>query len=188
MSKSVPTFVMLCGKRYAGKDLSAALMHAMTGWDRDSFAYAVKVDCAKKHSLDLNLLLHNQLYKDAHRQLLIDHGTNRRATNIYYWAEEFYKKHSAADSIVIGTDLRFCSELEYLRDQGARVITIRVVASDEARASRGWRPNPKVDTDPSECDLDHLECDLVIENNGPGNPDVSQAVEFVRERLASAAK
>ena len=174
-----PTFILVSGGRYAGKDTVAAEIAGRTGWTHTSFAYAVKAECAVLYALSFDRLLTDTPYKETHRMQLIKHGTERRAENPSYWVQRVYESHCAANSVCIVSDHRFRNEGAALRALGARVITVRVQASDETRAARGWRYNAAVDTDPSERDLDAEAADFTLDNNA-ALPDVQPIIDAAR--------
>lgn len=171
MATASCVYMLVSGKRYAGKDTVAdALARMLKGGCRSvarvSFASAVKADVAARHGLDLGRLMCDAAYKEQYRELLISHATSMRAADEDYWVRSAYATADrAAPSDIIVSDWRFPNEAQWLRNAGARVVTIRVMASDEARIARGWVPSA-VDSDPSECLLDGSAFDYVIENNG----------------------
>lgn len=170
-------WIMVSGKRYAGKDYVAnAIAAAVPGAVRRSFAEQLKRDCAAQFGLDYERLMHDAPYKEQHRALLIRHGADMRAVDLMHWVRRAYEA-SAADSVTVVSDDRFPNEREFLRAQvDVTVITVRVVAGLDVRRSRGWVPNADVDNDASECALDDVECDFVVDNNMLGAPDVSAIV------------
>lgn len=174
-----PTFILVSGGRYAGKDTVAAELAQRTGWTHTSFAYAVKAECAVLRALDFSRLLNDAPYKEAHRMELIRHGTERRAEDPTYWARRVYESHCVPDAVCIVSDHRFRNEGAFLRQQGARVITVRVCASDDVRTQRGWRYNAAVDNDPSERDLDAERADFTLDNNA-AVPDVQAIIDAAR--------
>lgn len=125
-------------------------------------------------------LLQDQLFKDTHRQLLIDIGMRKREKSIDYWVRpvmnEIDKLIKGPDnvcppgSLFCITDQRFPNEVtlqgeEYLNRKDVITHFIRLESSDEVRKSRGWVPSEK-DKDYSECALDNYHFEHVIRNNG----------------------
>lgn len=163
------TWILVSGKRYAGKDTAADLIaaalraqgHVAT---RTSFAQAVKADVAREYGLDFIRLMTDQAYKEENRRLLIEHGAAMRAQEHSYWVRKTYEGVVRADYIVV-SDWRFPNESEWI-SMRASVIRVRVRADDDVRRARGWVPNDAVDRDQSECSLDGAEVDLVVCNNG----------------------
>ena len=172
-------YVLVAGRRFAGKDTVANAIAAACGGVRRSFAEQVKRDCAALYDLDFARLMHDNAYKDEHRLRLIAHGCEMRARDPHYWARCVHEA-SAEDTLTVISDYRFPNEAAFLRDQGATVLVVRVVASEAVRARRGWTANPAVDNDASECSLDDAPYDILVDNEGPCPPDVSAAVAAVR--------
>lgn len=80
--------------------------------------------------------------------------------------------------IVIVSDIRRKTDIEFFRVQEYNIKTVRINASEAARSARGWVFQNGVDDVPSECDLDDVaQWDLVIENDG------TQAVEVILDRI-----
>lgn len=172
--------ILVGGPRYSGKDFVSNLIAMKTTWDRSSFAKAIKAECAQTHGLDFDRLMHDQQYKDDNREVLIAHGQAQRAKDRDYWARQLLENHRGIPLIV--SDFRIPRECEFLRSQHALVVTVLVVASDSARSSRGWIPNPKVDNDVTEQVLKDWAWDVVIYNEDGRIPDVSELIDLVNSR------
>lgn len=70
-------------------------------------------------------------------------------------------------SIVIVSDIRRKTDIQFFRQCGFIIKTIRIDANEEVRRQRGWKFEAGVDDVRSECDLDDFESwDMVIDNNG----------------------
>lgn len=159
-----PIFILISGKRYAGKDTVAERFRCqLAAQGRDvvltSFAEAVKREAARLYDLDVDKLLapptdaEARAYKEEHRHLLIKVGMEGRAEDTTCWAVKVWQAHSSREVVVI-SDWRFPDEEVRLRRLGAMVIRVRVHARDHARAQRGWKYNAAVDDSPSETALD----------------------------------
>jgi phosphomevalonate kinase len=174
-------WVLVSGKRYAGKDTVADALARVLGSDvtRASFAHAVKSDVAQQYGLSLERLLTDAAYKEHHRALLISHATDMRARDRSYWVRK--AREGTRNPMTIVSDWRFPDEVDWFRSNEPRTMpfTVRVNASDETRCARGWVPGP-VDVDPSECSLDGAAFDYEIDNNG----SMAELEEAVR-RLAA---
>lgn len=79
----------------------------------------------------------------------------------------------AADFPVwIISDCRRPTDIEFFeRHRAYHCLKVRVSASDETRMQRGWNWQEGVDDAPSECGLDKLENDIVIQNEGEEEAD-----------------
>lgn len=61
-------------------------------------------------------------------------------------------------------DLQFFQD-NYSKKQSCRIISIRIVSSEETRRKRGWSFQSGVDDVESECGLDHIShWDLIVNN------------------------
>lgn len=75
--------------------------------------------------------------------------------------------------IVIVSDVRRKTDIEFFRSHQYNIKTVRINANDDTRKNRGWIFENGVDNVPSECDLDDVtQWDLVIENDGTQSDDV----------------
>lgn len=80
--------------------------------------------------------------------------------------------------IVIVSDVRRKTDINFFRDHGYNIKTIRINTDDEVRKARGWIFEDGVDNVQSECDLDDFKkWDLKIENDG------TQDVETIVEQI-----
>lgn len=61
------------------------------------------------------------------------------------------------------------------------MLTVKVEASQEVRRGRGWVFQHNVDDAPSECGLDHYECDVTISNNSPNERDLTIQLDKITE-------
>lgn len=93
--------------------------------------------------------------------------------------------YSGTKPVVIVSDIRRKTDIEFFRSQAFNIKTVRINASDEVRKQRGWKFETGVDDVQSECDLDDFEpFDLVIENNGYTDIENVLDNEIVNEILA----
>eukprot|EP00968_Pinguiococcus_pyrenoidosus_P028814 scaffold8114_cov258-Pinguiococcus_pyrenoidosus.AAC.1 len=125
---------------------------------------------AEEHDLDYEKLLSAGEYKERYRKDMIHWGVEKRLADPGYFARKVVA--GASKPILIISDARRASDMVYF-DQyprsDAKVIKVRVRASDETRAERGWRFTPGVDDIDSECGLDNYEAfDFFISNDGDG--------------------
>lgn len=75
--------------------------------------------------------------------------------------------------IVIVSDIRRKTDIEFFRSHGYNIKTVRINTSEDVRRNRGWVFESGVDDVQSECDLDDVtQWDLVIENDGTHDADV----------------
>lgn len=94
---------------------------------------------------------------------------------------------SAADRpIWIVSDVRRKTDLRWFKETYKDLIkTIRIVADEETRKSRGFQYQDGIDNVASECDLDdYEEWDLVI-NNGDGRKQLEEQINSITELIPS---
>ncbi|KAM9294580.1 phosphomevalonate kinase-like [Gastrophryne carolinensis] len=92
--------------------------------------------------------------------------------------------------ITIVSDSRRKSDVDWFRSAyGSVTQTVRVVASEETRRSRGWVYTPEVDDAESECGLDSgVDFDWTITNDGePGalENQLQELTGFIQSRLSA---
>lgn len=132
----------------------------------------------------LEKLLHDREFKELHRHLMIEIGNGERAKDPNIWVSQTCSEiqslinnlqlfHSTGQFYFCITDMRFKNEYNYVKNffsnlsaifkstpMSAAVLNVhffRLSSSDDVRISRGWKYDPKVDGDVSECDLDDFE-------------------------------
>jgi phosphomevalonate kinase len=175
------TFVLVAGKRRCGKDsFGAALVRHLPDAVLAHFADELKKRYAAQANVDLHRLLTDDAFKEVHRPHLIALGARERQHDPLFWArlllENYRDKHH--HRFVVVCDLRFSDEREFFH---RTAVFVKVTATTETRAQRGWTYNEAVDTDASEVELDALPDDswlTVVDNNGSAD-ELEQAAERV---------
>ena len=162
------TIVLISGKRGAGKDYFASLLQHLTDGQQTVHvvptAHFAKCEFADRSHYSLDRLLHDRAYKEEHRSALIAWAEYQKATvRPTYWIERAaveYRRlanQHAKPCVIAVPDFRFQCEYEYLIEHLVpefHVVTVRLDAPVEVRASRGVAPNPSADAHVSECELD----------------------------------
>lgn len=75
--------------------------------------------------------------------------------------------------IVIVSDIRRKTDIEFFESQEYNIRTVRINASEEVRQARGWVFQSGIDDVQSECDLDDFtQWNLHIDNDGTQDVDV----------------
>lgn len=148
--------IVFSGKQFSGKDTVAKiLLNQFQSFKRIGIGDAIKMRYGQKTGLSLDEIEKN---KSVYRQDLIDLGDWGRAQNPDYWLNSIIEY----DGDTIVTDIRVPHELELFRSKGA--FTVRVEASEEARAKRGVLSSKN---DLTETALDNInDWDYVIHNEG----------------------
>ena len=135
----------------------------------------LKAAYAKETGLDLADLMSASAYKEVHRKAMVRFGESMREKSPQLFAELAVATAPADARMLVVVDARRGSDLGvFLARHGPRrVLTVRLRASDDARAARGWVFTAGIDDEKTECGLDHLEeCDWdFVVNNGDDADD-----------------
>ena len=158
--------ICISGKRCAGKDYFANLLKKKY---EDNQVYRLADEVKRKYAAindkDFNRLLYDRQYKEQYRQGVIDLGTKERANDSFVWCKKLDEQiRNDGTSGAIIADVRYPNEMEYFKEK-YNVITIRIVADDATRKSRGWEKNPDIDDSETEVLLDNYEHDFIINNS-----------------------
>ncbi|XP_019561666.3 phosphomevalonate kinase-like [Aedes albopictus] len=171
----VPRIVLLfSGKRKCGKDfLTERLLQRLTTDKAQIIRISepIKRSWAEKLGLDLKELLGDGPYKERYRKEMIEWSDQKRAEDYGYFCRQACQ--GLTKEIGVVSDIRRKTDVRFFREQyGARVKTVRIVASEGTRVERGWTFQNGVDDVQSECDLDDVtEWDLLVENDSGADVD-----------------
>jgi len=172
-----PLFVLISGKRLSGKDtLANAIASYMDNSLVTHLADAIRVEVMHLYPTVITnitqLMDNSDPIKLKYRPELIRIGQERRAEDVDYWCKRTLEAgiESGAE-VVLVPDVRFPNELTYFRDKmEINTYAIRINATPEARASRGYVFTPGVDDDVSEISLDlpldHTDWDALLVDAG----------------------
>ncbi|XP_077056308.1 phosphomevalonate kinase [Siphateles boraxobius] len=170
MTHSQPRIILLfSGKRKSGKDHVADLIqHRLTAEMCCILRLSapLKQQYAQDHDLDYEELLGCGPYKERHRVEMIRWGEMRRQQDSGFFCR-LVVQH-AERPVWIVSDCRRISDVEWFRKEFPdRCVCVRVEASEQTRAQRGWRFTTGVDDAESECGLDEgLAFDWILRNDG----------------------
>ena len=132
------------------------------------------------HALDLQRLLDASEYKEAYRKDMISWGEEVRQRDPAYFCR-LASQDGGGKPVWLVTDARRPTDMEYFK-RLYTCIAVRVTASDEVRAGRGWSFSPGVDDVASECALDDYACDVIIVNDG--NPaGLTRALQDINDQV-----
>jgi len=153
-------------------------------------SYPLKKQYAIEHNLDLDRLLDATAYKEACRADMIRWGEEKRRQDPGYFIRAVAESPGSEKSVWIISDARRQSDIRYLRDQYStdRVVLVRVEASQLTRTSRGWTFAPGIDDAESECDLDLMDFDVHIMNDGDSNlldDQMSNLTLYIKNKLSA---
>ncbi len=171
MTKSDKKIIVFSGKQFSGKDTVAKiLLNKFKTFKRIGIGDAIKLKYSEKTGLSLEEIEKN---KPLYRQDLIDLGDWGRAQDPDFWLNAIIEY----EGNTIVTDVRVKHELDLFRSHGA--YTVRVEASEEARAKRGQLSSKD---DPTETGLDNIEdWDFVIHNEGSYEDLLLNSEELIYE-------
>ena len=146
----------------------------------------IKREYAQLNNLDFKLLLSDSPYKDIYRKEMIKLEECKRNADPGHYCRLAAAQASKPCWIVV--DNRRETDLVYFKSQYPdKCLVVRVRASEEVRAKRGWRWKEGVDNVTSECGLDHYPWDVVVTNNaeeGDGFQDrLREVVQWVTDKL-----
>lgn len=142
-----------CGKRYTGKDFCADLVTQMDGsFHKVSFAELPKIEFAELVGINVEDL-NTPVVKEKYRPAFINFCETKKKEDPAYWAKQLFTllEDWGNDKYVI-CDLRFIEECQLIvQNKG---VIYKVQANPEVRKARGWVPNPLIDNDRSETEMD----------------------------------
>lgn len=142
-----------------------------------------------EHGLDINRLLDATEYKEKYRADMIRWGEEKRNKEPSYFCKLATSGPEASKPIWIISDARRKTDIAYFK-QNYRFITytVRVQASEETRKKRGWVFTKGIDDAESECDLDSVKMDLVVDNDGDNDTlqsFVNDMMVILREKMVT---
>ncbi|XP_031617111.1 probable phosphomevalonate kinase [Contarinia nasturtii] len=179
MSTKPETVLLISGKRKSGKDYLSARLLSRLGEEKAEIvriSEPIKSHWAQEKGLNLNELLSDGPYKEKYRKEMIVWSDSVRQRDAGFFCRVSIQKSSKP--IVIVSDIRRKTDIEFFRDNNYNIKTVRINASNALRESRGWVFRSGIDDVQSECDLDDVtQWDLEIEN------DDTQDVEVILDKI-----
>ena len=172
-----PTLILLfCGKRKSGKDYLTEWLQKELNTKKNHaviirLSGPLKQCYAENHGLDFQKLLDASDYKEKYRKDMISWSEKIRNEDPSYFCLKAIE-HYKADQypIWIVSDCRRQTDFQFFdREYPGKVKKIRIQASDEIRVQRGFVFQAGIDDAESECGLDHVKFDFIIDNNGTVN-------------------
>ncbi|XP_075048498.1 phosphomevalonate kinase [Mixophyes fleayi] len=161
--------LLFSGKRKSGKDFITERLRESLGHNTCAIlrlSGPLKKQFAQEHSLNYDRLLDASEYKEVYRADMIRWGEEKRNADPGFFCRLIVE--DLTQPLWIVSDTRRKSDVDwFLTSYGAVTHTVRVVASEETRRSRGWVYTPEVDDAESECGLDNgVTFDCTITNDG----------------------
>ncbi|XP_053507203.1 phosphomevalonate kinase [Ictalurus furcatus] len=170
MTASEPKLILLfSGKRKSGKDYVTDLIQKRLSPELCCIlrlSAPLKERYAQEHGLDYEQLLGAGQYKEQHRAEMIRWGESKRHLDPGFFCRMVVC--GATQPVWIVSDCRRMSDLQWFYSEyPQRCASVRVEASDQTRAQRGWRFTAGIDDAESECGLDQgVDFDWTIRNEG----------------------
>ena len=187
--KRLPLAIVFSGKRKSGKDYCSDKLLALVGSsvaEIGRLSAPLKKAYANEHGLDYEQLLSASAYKERHRKSMIEWGEARRNADPGFFARLVLG--AATRPVLIVSDARRPTDLAFFEKAAARVVAVRVRATDASRARRGWAFAAGVDDAESECGLDgRAAWDVVINNDGGDGAAVDAALAALATLTRAAA-
>lgn len=160
--------LVLSGKRYTGKDVTASLVkkYYPGSCEIAAIAQGCKMEYAETVGADFDRLMNDQKYKESHREGIIKIADDRRLQDSDYWIKKCLETDREVDLLVI-SDMRFEAEKACVKEYHPSALFVRIEARDETREKRGWSFIPPVDLSSTETAFDwNSDWDATIFNNG----------------------
>lgn len=158
----LPKNIFLLGKMGAGKDFVGKALIEKLGYERLSFAYALKKTVADKYGITLEELDAN---KADYREELQSLGNSMRQSDLDYWVKRWKSQREAIAAPVVCTDCRHFNEgmfgvsdrdslvVKVTTDPGVRESRLKVLYGD-VPAERHLHPSEvEVDMAPYNIEL-----------------------------------
>lgn len=179
---SVPNqfYILINGKRYAGKDTVADILTKELGGVKDGLSYICKEMFCKENNLDFDRMLNDQAYKESYRSQLVKYANTQITSNSpSYFVDNLLKKYDNQNQLVIIPDIRLEADISpYFTRENS--IKVKVTTSDEVKKKRGWVYNKEIDEAPMECALDNYSVwDVILKNN----KDIDNLINEVKNQL-----
>lgn len=143
--------------------------------------------------LDFKESLSASHYKESFRHEMITWSEEVRRTDPNVFLRSTIREEGAHDFAVwILVDARRACDLQFFQEEypNCKVLTVRIVSSEETRKKRGWEYQSGVDDVESECGLDHVSSWSIIVDNEDGTSDsmLKQQLKPVIEAAVSATQ
>mmetsp|Transcript_13437 Transcript_13437/g.40638 ORF Transcript_13437/g.40638 Transcript_13437/m.40638 type:complete len:226 (-) Transcript_13437:107-784(-) len=184
-TKAQPRVVVIfSGKRKCGKDYCSDLLMTLFPGVAEigRLSGPLKRAYAEEHGLDYDRLLSADDYKEKYRADMIAWGERRRNEDPGYFGSLVLAQTRAP--ILIISDARRATDVDFFRAKKTAPILVRVNASNETRAARGWTFQRGVDDAESECGLDDFDGWHFTIDNEPHTPDATRETLGRIARLA----
>ncbi len=164
--------ILLSGKSFTGKDtLCKALIEKYPELQRVSIADTMKIEFMKQYP---EIDMFDRIQKEAHRLELKEYT---HQFPFSYWLE----RAPYCENCVC-TDIRTTDEIDFIKNKfpNSVIVVVRVHASSEIRAQRGWVFKEGYDDSYLETMLDTYPFDLIVHN------ETKKDLETSRDRILSS--
>lgn len=139
------------GRSYSGKSLASSLVCKIDPrFVKRSFAGVLRNEFSLLKEVPIERLI-SVHYKEEYRHQLIQYAEEKKQIDRAYFAKRLFEQIPENEFTVID-DLRFIEELQLCLSR--RAVIFKVHADSRLRKQRGWYPNPVIDNDYSETEMD----------------------------------
>ncbi|CAL8336829.1 phosphomevalonate kinase [Gadus morhua] len=189
MASAEPKIILVfSGKRKSGKDYVTDFILKRLGSEICCIlrlSGPLKKQYAQDHGLDYSELLAAGGYKETHRADMIAWGEQQRRQDPGFFCR--LATEAAQQPVWIVSDARRRSDLRWFQTEyPSQTRCVRVQASEETRADRGWRFTAGIDDAESECGLDGEQFDWIITNEAEA-PALEEQLENILQLASHAA-
>lgn len=159
---------LISGKRFSGKNYFSELLlnyykSQNINYIITSFAERAKIEFCKINNINYKTF-NLRINKEKYRKKLIEYAENKKKENKYYWCIKLFEKYKNINNIII-SDCRFIEEIEYLKINKIKFVTVRIKSDKKDKKKRGLVLSD-IDNHVSENNLDNYKFDKIIINNG----------------------
>eukprot|EP00906_Rhabdomonas_costata_P018622 RCo027174 len=156
-----PLVVLLSGKRGSGvQALGTALKELVdtaSGEEKvflTSFEHTLKREFCLSRGIDFEKFLVNPELRKGYRDRLFAYFVTSRPSLESICKATIAEAQQRQSSVVVITDFRHWAEVPAVQAIAPKVLRVRVDSAEAVRGSRGWVPDPKIDTHTTETALD----------------------------------
>ncbi|CAL8100649.1 unnamed protein product [Calicophoron daubneyi] len=188
--------LVFSGKRKSGKDFTVKLLTDMLAQAHTSYvtlhlSEPIKSYYAAKHNLNLVELMSSGTYKESYRKQMVEWGEEQMRHDPHIFARKSLSRAlsdfppSSPPRLIVVADARRLTDLDYFSKVCGRphCLFIRICASDQIRAERGWTFVSDIDDATTECGLDGFgDWDFVLLNDECDSVRYQEAVKEIIDR------
>ncbi len=128
--------------------------------------------------MELDRLMDSSAYKETHREAMVLWSESIRADDPGYFCRQAISE-ATPNRVWLVVDARRRTDMDFFKNgkKSWKVLTVRVVASEEVRRRRGWQFVTGIDDARSECGLDDYSCNVTVPNDAEDKTILQQTLE-----------